>query len=106
MLDDIENELRDILAGEFSMSFTLIYNSIEYEFSGIYDKTYLEIDNEGASVMSNNPQIGVPINFIYEMLGETIDLELKPTIIINEKTYTLKSIEDDGQGFARFLLKN
>jgi len=103
-LDDVENELRSIVGGEFSTSFEFMLGSDSMTVNGIFDKTYLTVDNDGNQIMSNNSQCGVFIKDIEDTLGE-INVDDLPIAIINNTEYLVTNIERDGTGYARLILK-
>lgn len=102
------SDLEFILAAEFSDAIDF-YNQtftppIIGSSTGIFDKTYEEIDPEtGAIVMSRNPRIFVAIDKIEIDFGQEIK-ELGVVIILSED-YVIKSIQRDGVGGAYLFLK-
>jgi len=105
-LSDIDQELKDILSGEFTEPATLMVGSVVINFTGIFDKTSIGVDiNSGAPMVSDNPQIGCHIDTINQTLGYNLKEEHNAIIDIRTVNYNVKRINYDGTGYATIILK-
>lgn len=105
-LDQIDNELEGIIAGEFSETFTLSEpdGSNPISIDGFFDKTFVEVSADtGAETLSKNPRISVHRPTVETATGKTI--EQLWLVLARGVQYKIKRIEDDGSGTANFYLK-
>jgi len=103
--DNAEKDLRLIMAGEFSEKVIFYLDSDQKVFDGIFDKTFLMIDNDGASIQSKAPQFSVFIAEIDQYFGFEISENDNINLLIRGVMYKIGYIERDGSGFGRILLK-
>lgn len=104
-LTDVVRELFEIVSAEFSQPAEISVGTLTFSISGIFDKTFLTVDNEGAAVQSNFPQIGVFIKTIDDSLGHELSEDDNPVLTTGGESYEIAYIERDGTGYARILLK-
>jgi hypothetical protein len=106
-LQNLDNELKGILSGEFSEPATLIDGSSYFQFDGIFDLQSVDIDiNSGATILANNPQIGCHLGAINLFLGRELNEDDHVIIVVRDKEYRVKKINPDGTGYATIILKN
>lgn len=105
--ETLEDELRSILSGEFSISLRLAVDDAVFpEINGIFDKTYLQFIDSDIGIQSRNPKVAIYINDIESELDLELDHEeQKITIEIKNKKYNIDHIQKDGTGFGIFYLK-
>lgn len=99
-----DDELKSMMEGEFSESFTLEAPSLDIETEGIFDESYETIDPEtGAVVLSNTPRASI---FSKEILTVVNKIEEGWILIARGKRYRIKSVNNDGAGIIIMELKN
>jgi len=106
-LTDVDQELKDILAGEWSEPATIVAGSTTINTTGIFDKTSLDVNSQGEAVVTNQPQIGLHIDYVDGVLGHELTEADNALITIRSVQYKLrKPPERDGTGFAVLKLKS
>ncbi len=105
--DDVNNDLRSILAAEFTDSASITVNTGVNlpAVAGIFDATFLDVDEAGAPIQSTFQQFGCHIGDIDAALGFDISEDNTRDIIIDSEKYRLDHVERDGTGFGRLILK-
>jgi hypothetical protein len=93
------------MAGEFNTKAVFEYGSVSYEADCIFDRTFLLIDEEGAAVQSRYPRITVVQDDIEDALGVEIEEGLGIDITVNNRNYTIRHVEPDGQGLMMIPLR-
>jgi len=105
-LDDIDNDLRSILGAEFSITFSLQVGSLNYaDLKGIFDETFLDVDNEGAPIQSDLSQLSFYVKTIDDSLTHELSEEDEAIFTIQGKEYIINHIERYGEGQGRVILK-
>lgn len=104
-LTHVENELNGILSGEWSEPAALVAGSFNIPCTVIFDRTSLEIDENGMNVLSNNPQAGIFIKNIDTILGHELIETDNATLTVRATVYRVKVVERDGTGYATLRLK-
>lgn len=104
-IDDMTNDLREILSGEFSEPATLQVGSVIIDITLIFDLATVEVDNEGSLIIGENPTAMVYIDDIDTAISETLTEASGATIVFRSITYKIKKINRDGTGFASIVFK-
>jgi len=98
------DELKQMIEGEFSESIILETPSVSITTSGIYDQIYEQVDPEtGAVVMSNNPRVSI---YSVEILEAITEIEEGWIVIARGKRHRIKTVQNDGAGIIILELKN
>lgn len=94
----IENELKEILNAEFSEVVIFRRGSVVFETRGIFDETFLLVDENGAAVQSNYPRVSVFGDEIESFFSTELREENDFEIIIRNKIFLIRHVERDGSG--------
>lgn len=108
LLESIDLETRQLMAGEFSESMTLQHDGDETTFKGLFERTYLEVDDEtGITIESKNSRILVSDSYIVELIGQELprDNSRQWVIIARNRTYQIARLEPL-EGVTAIVLRN
>ena len=96
-LDALNNETQQIMSAEFSEPAIISDGATPLSLNGIYDETFITVDDKGVEVMSLHPRISFYKDAIESEFG-TIkdDITDKWTVEVRGKTYRIKTVEPDG----------
>jgi len=98
------DELKQMIEGEFSESIILETPSVSISTTGLYDQIYEQIDPEtGAVVMSNNPRVSI---YSVEILEAITEIEEGWIVVARGKRHRIKNVQNDGAGIIILELKN
>ena len=118
-LDEVDNDLRDILQGEFSEDLTLIYTNpatkdeLRIDLKGIFDRTFMEVIGEGVTVSSRSSRVSISktdldnaITTPFQGIDITEDDPTDWTATIRGINFILRDkAESDGVGILTLYLK-
>lgn len=93
-----ENDLMEILSGEFAEDVIFRRGGISYNVKGIFDETFLLIDESGAAVQSNYPRVSVFGKNIESYFGTELKEENGFELIVKNKIFLIRHVERDGTG--------
>lgn len=105
--DSLDYDTRRIMSGEFSTEIVIEFDGISITLNGIFDRTYVEIDNEtGVEVMSRNPRVSISeLEFLENHVHGLPEEGLEDWFVyVNSEEFTIYRTERDG-GMAVLYLK-
>ena len=104
--EDVDDDLRSILAAEFNTTANITANNVNLPaVDGIFDSTFLDIDEDGAPIQTTQPQFGCFVEDIDAAIGEEISEDNTDSIIIEGVKYRVDHVERGGVGLGRIILK-
>lgn len=100
-----DDELKNMMEGEFSEDFTLETPFTTISLSGFFDQTYEQVDPDtGAVIMSNSPRVSV---YAVDLLSQVDRVEEGWILNARGKRYRIKNPpHNDGAGILIMELKN
>lgn len=96
-LESVDNETQQIMSAEFSEPATISDQTINLDINGIYDETFITVEDGDIEVMSSWPRISFYKDEIETAFGAIKDdITDGWTVAVRGKTYRIKTIEPDG----------
>lgn len=109
-LDNVESDLKDIAAGEWSLPVVITVGSVVFSGDGIFDKFFIMLDTEGAPIQSDHPQFSMFVKDVDDLLGEELSEDQNAVVAVGEPSvavsFRIAHVERDGTGWGSIRLRN
>lgn len=108
-MSEFSEDLRSIMAGEFSLPFQVLKNGVEvydsddHEAGCIFDRTFVMVGDDGVEVQSKHSRIQCHIEDVEEEVGEELGEEF--SIVVDGSEFPVKHVERYGHGLGVVELK-
>ncbi len=105
-LDDTYEDAQQIIGGEFTESVLIAVDEVSEIFDGIFDETFLAVEQDGYEYQSDFPRVEIDIKKVNDFFGQELEEGPNTFITIRGKKYRIKKVLPDGTGIAQVWLKN